>query len=189
MRGEGKRDPRPADSPGRLRQSKAGEIGKLNLIPCSKGEVRNPTGNNGMVWLKQFRDYFNSPSRDDHGKTRYQTILDAAYVNALRGREATLRVIVEQMNGKQTSLLDYAEHFRQIEADRIKMAIALLGDQVKTMTPDEIGNHLAMCRTNADAFIQMAKRLQDGEDIAPPPQIEQAEEPAQLEGDESEVDK
>lgn len=135
------------------------EASLRNLRPFKRGEVGNRTGKNGVDWLWNFRRYFDEEG--GNGNTRFYNVMQKLYANAISGEPTAIRVIVEYMNGKPKqppTQLDYAEHFRQIQADRAKLAIALLGDRIKTMTSDEIAAHLSACSQDATAFLEIAKR-------------------------------
>lgn len=164
MRGEGKRDPRPADAPGRLRQSAQGIRARdcKQIAPWKPGDRPNPTGYNGADWLKQFRDFFKGKTHTSETKTRYMNVLESAYLQAIKGKADVISMIVMQMNGKQHSTLEYAEHLRKIDADRFAMGTQLLGERAKTMTDAEAAAFLRSCAQNADAYLKMAQQIMDG---------------------------
>jgi hypothetical protein len=103
VRGEGKRDPRPADSPGRLRQQANARKQSANLIPFLPGQTGNPEGKNGAKWLKQFRDYFDLPQQPGQ-PSRFLTVCQATYLKAIKGDVMAQRLIIEQMAGKAVNV-------------------------------------------------------------------------------------
>lgn len=98
MRGEGKRDPRPADSPGRLRQSENGKRNAGNLKPFKPGQSGNPSGRNGSRWTAEFRAFFDTPTAS--GVSRFTAVLQAVYASALRGSEQAQKTIIDHMKGR-----------------------------------------------------------------------------------------
>lgn len=106
MRGEGKRDPRPADSPGRLRQSENGRRQMKNLKPYGPGETGNREGKNGAKWLSEFRRFFDSKATSQDERSRFYFVCQKLYANALKGSDSAIKTIVEHMKGKAVESVD-----------------------------------------------------------------------------------
>jgi hypothetical protein len=121
VRGEGKRDPRPADSPGRLRQQANARKQSANLIPFLPGQTGNPEGKNGAKWLSEFRRFFDAKGNND--QSRFHNVCQKLYANAIIGSDAAIKTIIEHMKGlasRDISEIEWAEYFRKVEKDRIE---------------------------------------------------------------------
>jgi hypothetical protein len=114
MRGEGKRDPRPADAPGRLRQQANARKQSANLIPFQPGQTGNPDGKNGAKWLAEFKRFFDSRAFDSSQNTRFYNVCNALYTKALKGDVNAQRVIIEQMQGKAKESVDLTSSDRSM---------------------------------------------------------------------------
>lgn len=80
------------------------------LKPATKGEVRNPGGNNGSSWLPELRKFFLEQIPESYkrsgGKrtalmvTRLHRVFAATYESAISGETASQKLIIELMCGK-----------------------------------------------------------------------------------------
>lgn len=87
-----------------------------NLKPAQPGEVRNPSGKNGSDWLMAFRDFFaevpneklpkGAPAREE-SDTRYKIALRSLFRNVVRGSEGSLKLAIEQMQGRARQSVEH----------------------------------------------------------------------------------
>lgn len=115
---------------------------------------------------RRFRELmFQEIPDDPEGRSRFDMIILAAYDSSLMpGPKGALdrRLIVEQICGKareNPGNLDFAEHFRQVESDRIRTVVAVLGPKLREMGPVELGEYFRQCANDPRTFLAQAGQV------------------------------
>lgn len=155
---------KPGPGPGRS----PGSLAVLREHAIKPGEVRNKQGVNRWVKAQlRFRS-FAMETVDDDGHTRDDNVLDAIYRSALieGPRGAADRTLwQEHMRGKAPRVpndIEWAEHLRGVEGDRIRAVIATLGPKLRTLSPTELRDYFEACSNGLDKFVVKAKEQQQG---------------------------
>lgn len=132
-------------------------------------------------YRREFIAFVNEVDPDDpSGQTRFRLGCESIYEAVRSGDPHAQKLFLEQAAGKGVSPLAIAEHFRQVERDRIDLALRLLGDRVVGMEPSKLREFLAACARDPRGFLQAAEEWCSSQG-QPQTQTPQAELPPQPE--------
>ena len=114
----------------------------------------------------------------------YDHVLDEP-IQVASGRDAVeaAKLLLGYVWGKpkDNDPLRLAEHFRQVEIDRLNVALKMLGDRVNSWQPERVRDFLNTCSRDPRGFILAAEEyLRAEEEQAAQGAIEDKPEPAQL---------
>lgn len=138
------------------------EKAKRNLMPpCKKGQVLNPKGINGRKRAAGLIRWLEEPSDSDEQKTRAEVVWQKLYLATLKGSVQAGKVLLEQCGrpppstAEQTQKL--AEHFRQVERDRLDVSLKMLGERINQWPPERVRDFLASCARDPRGFMIAAE--------------------------------
>jgi hypothetical protein len=130
-----------------------------------KGQVGNPTGSNGRHRAQIVAAFLDEPAESDPSTSKLRKVLMALYTKSLRGSEIAGRTLVEHALGKPAQrdevVLALAEHFRQVERDRIELALKLLGERANEWDASQVREFLQSCARDPRGFMQTAEEYSE----------------------------
>ena len=158
-----------------------GSLGALRPATSETAGKLNPKGTNGWdARRKMLIEFLNCKSADPE-KTRIEKVMLATYTNSLTPKGAMdRRILFEYYAGQAVKAIDglaLAEHFRQVERDKVQLALAILGPRIQGMDPVKLAEFFRVCAGNPLGFVQAAEQFLRGVTEGEPPQVEAVPEP------------
>lgn len=158
---------------------KQAEVLRRNAFkPGNSGS--SPGTNRWTAAQRRFRELMAQEIPDDpEGRSRFDMTILATYDSSLLpGPKGALdrRLIIEQICGKardNPGNLDFAEHFRQVEADRIRTVVSVLGPKLRDKTPVQLAEFFRECANDPSKFLTQAGQVmgeQSGESSSAVPE-------------------